>query len=59
MNVKRLLFYFVFLLNCFLLNAQIPHLLPMPQESSFSGKYVKSNLPVRKVLVKQVADAQF
>ena len=59
MNVKRLLFYFVFLLNCFLLNAQIPHLLPMPQKSYFSGKYVKANLPVREVLVKQVPEAQF
>lgn len=59
MNIKRLLFYFVFLLNCFLLNAQIPHLLPMPQKSSFSGKYVKANLPVREVLVKQVLEAQF
>lgn len=59
MNVKRLLFYFVFLLNCFQLNAQTPQLLPMPQKSSFSGKYVKANLPVREVLVKQVPEAQF
>lgn len=59
MNIKRLLFYFVFLLNCFLLNAQTPQLLPMPQKSSFSGKYVKANLPVKEVLVKRVTDAQF
>ena len=32
-----------------IVQAQMPQLLPKPQKVSFTGKYVKAGVPVRKV----------
>ena len=36
---------------CFWTNASIMQLLPKPQISAFSGKYLKADLPIREMFV--------
>ena len=42
---------------CFWTNASIMQLLPKPQISAFSGKYLKADLPIREMFVENIVGA--
>lgn len=57
--MKRALTTLLIITLCCLANATIPPLLPMPQKSTFTGKYVNANLPVNEKIVNKIDGAIF
>lgn len=57
--MKRILTTLLIITFCCLAHATIPPLLPMPQKYTFTGKYVKANLPVNEKIVNKVDGAIF
>lgn len=57
--MKRALTTLLIITLCSLAHATIPPLLPMPQKSAFTGKYVKANLPVNEKIVSSIDGAIF
>ncbi len=57
--MKRALTTLLIITLCCLAHATIPPLLPMPQKSAFTGKYVKADLPVNEKIVSSIDGAIF
>ena len=57
--MKRILTTLLIITFCCLANATIPPLLPMPQKSAFTGKYVKADVPVNEKIVSHIDGAIF
>lgn len=57
--MKRILTTLLIITLCCLAHATIPPLLPMPQKYTFTGKYVKANLPVNEKIVDNIDGAIF
>lgn len=57
--MKRILTTLLIITLCCLAHATIPPLLPMPQKSTFTGKYVNANLPVNEKIVNKIDGAIF
>lgn len=57
--MKRILTTLLIITLCCLAHATIPPLLPMPQKYTFTGKYVKANLPVNEKIVSNIDGAIF
>lgn len=57
--MKRALTTLLIITLCSLAHATIPPLLPMPQKSTFTGKYVKADVPVNEKIVSHIDGAIF
>lgn len=57
--MKRALTTLLIITLCCLAHATIPPLLPMPQKSTFTGKYVKADVPVNEKIVSHIDGAIF
>ena len=57
--MKRALTTLLIITLCCLAHATIPPLLPMPQKSAFTGKYVKADVPVNEKIVSHIDGAIF
>lgn len=57
--MKRALTTLLIITLCSLAHATIPPLLPMPQKSAFTGKYVKDDVPVNEKIVSYIDGAIF
>lgn len=57
--MKRILTTLLIVTFCCLAHASIPPLLPMPQKSAFTGKYVKADVPVNEKIVSHIDGAIF
>lgn len=57
--MKRALTTLLIVTFCCLAHATIPPLLPMPQKSTFTGKYVKADVPVNEKIVSHIDRAIF
>ena len=57
--MKRALTTLLIITLCSLAHATIPPLLPMPQKSTFTGKYVKDDVPVNEKIVSHIDGAIF
>ena len=57
--MKRALTTLLIVTFCCLAHATIPPLLPMPQKSTFTGKYVKEDVPVNEKIVSHIDGAIF
>ena len=57
--MKRALTTLLIITLCSLAHASIPPLLPMPQKSTFTGKYVKDDVPVNEKIVSHIDGAIF
>ena len=57
--MKRALTTLLIITLCCLAHATIPPLLPMPQKSTFTGKYVKDDVPVNEKIVSHIDGAIF
>ena len=57
--MKRALTTLLIITLCSLAHATIPPLLPMPQKSAFTGKYVKDDVPVNEKIVSHIDGAIF
>ena len=57
--MKRALTTLLIITLCSLAHATIPPLLPMPQKSAFTGKYVKADVPVNEKIVSHIDRAIF
>lgn len=57
--MKRLFTTLLIAVFCCLAHASIPPLLPMPQKYTFTGKYVKADLPVNEKIVSSIDGAIF
>lgn len=57
--MKRILTTLLIITFCCLANATIPPLLPMPQKYTFTGKYVKADVPVNEKIVSSIDGAMF
>ena len=57
--MKRALTTLLIITLCCLAHATIPPLLPMPQKSTFTGKYVKEDVPVNEKIVSHIDGAIF
>ena len=57
--MKRALTTLLIITLCSLAHSSIPPLLPMPQKSTFTGKYVKDDVPVNEKIVSHIDGAIF
>ncbi len=57
--MKRILTTLLIVTFCCLAHASIPPLLPMPQKSAFTDKYVKADVPVNEKIVSHIDGAIF
>lgn len=57
--MKRALTTLLIITLCSLAHATIPPLLPMPQKYTFTGKYVKADVPVNEKIVSHIDGAIF